>query len=142
MNLKKTIEAISREAINEKLINYAAAGNDVYSLNGQNIDAYPVLFTCPAGIHTVKENTTIYSLTLFFIDRLLEDRSNDIDIYSNSIEVLKNLILKIGNIEGILGVEDGYTIQNFETDEKMNDRCGGSFASIRVITSNSFCPEE
>ncbi len=142
MTLKTLIDRIGKLAIDEKIINFSAAGNDIYSLNGMNIDGYPVLFTCPAGTHTVRDNTTTYSLTLFYIDRLLEDGSNDIDIYSVSIEQLKNLILKIDNIIGVLGVEEVYTITNFETDPgKMDDFCGGAYATIKVKTSNILCPE-
>lgn len=141
MTLKYLIDAIAKLAIDEKLINFSAAGNDIYQLNGLAIDAYPALFTCPAGIHYVRENTTSYSITLFYIDRLLEDYSNELDIYSASIENLKNLILKIKDIEGVLDVENNYTIQNFQESEKMNDRVGGAFADIQIITSNTYCPE-
>lgn len=141
MTLKNLIDAISKLAIDEKLINFSAAGNDIYQLNGLVIDSYPALFTCPAGTHYVKDNTTSYSLTLFYIDRLLEDYANDIDIYSTAIEQLKNLILKINDLEGVLSVEENYSIQNFQEDEKMNDRLGGAFADIRIITSNAYCPE-
>ena len=141
MTLKSLIDAIAKLAIDEKLINFSAAGNDIYQLNGLNIDGYPALFTCPAGTHYVKDNTTTYALTLFYIDRLLEDYSNDIDVYSAAIEGLKNLILKIGDLEGVLSVEENYSIQNFEESEKMNDRLGGAFADIRIITSNAYCPE-
>ena len=141
MTLKNLINSISRLAIDEKLINYAAAGNDIYQLNGLNIDAYPALFACPAGTHIVRENTTSYSITLFYIDRLLENYSNELDVYSSSIENLKNIILKIKELPGVLDVEDDYSITNFQESEKMNDRLGGAYADINIITSNTYCPE-
>ena len=141
MTLKQLMVNVNQLAINEKIINFAAAGNDIYALNGLNVDGYPILFTCPAGRHLVNDNTTSYSVTLFYIDRLLDDHSNDIEVFSTAIEQLKNLILKIDDLEGVLQVKDGYYITNFETDERLNDRCGGAYAEVEIVTNNTYCPE-
>lgn len=141
MTLKHLITAISELAIREKLINFSAAGNSIYQLNGMNIDSYPVLFCSPTGRHLVREATTYYEITLFYIDRLTEDYSNELDVYSSSVEGLKNLILKINSLGGVLSVESNYNITNFQETERMNDRLGGAYATIRILTANDYCPE-
>lgn len=143
MTLKQLIKEISEIAINEKLVNFSAAGGSLDQLNPISIDWYPVLFQTPAGEHQVKENTTIYRIVLTFIDRLLEDSSNEIDIYSTSIEELKNIINWIKEIPEVVNVSDEYPIRNFTTTEKMNDRVCGSYAEIRVeVMNETLCPVE
>lgn len=143
MTLKNLLVNISQLAINEKIINSALAGTSLYSINPKNIEGYPVLFSSPTGEHMVEEYTTTFNITLFYFDRLSNGDENDIDIYSTAVEQLKSLINKIGGIEGVLKVEDGYRITNFADTETFDDRLAGAYASIDIVTDNKFlCDEE
>lgn len=136
MTLERLLLEIGNIGINDKLINYAAAGSSIYSLNAMTIRNYPILYVSPTGTHTVTENLTTYALTLFYIDRLVEDSTNDVDIHSAGIEVLKNIIRKIDFLEGVVDVDNTYSIQLFTETEKMSDRCNGAFAQINVTIQN------
>lgn len=141
MTLKNLTENICELAKSEKLINFAMAGTSIYQLNPKTIENYPVLFVAPTGDHLVRDNTTTYVISLTYLDRLLEDDINSIDIYSSSIEELKNLIRKIETIEGVVKVEEDYTITNWADTESFNDRLCGSFCTISIVTVNTFiCP--
>lgn len=143
MTLKNLLVSISQLAINEKIINSALGGTSLYTINPKNIEGYPVLFSSPTGNHTVEQYTTTYSLSLFYFDRLSEGDENDIDIYSAAVEQLKNLILKIEKLDGVVKVRDGYTITNFNDTESFDDRLCGAYASIDVVTNNAYtCPDE
>ena len=143
MTLKQLITYIGDMAIQEKLVNYSASAGSIAELNPLTIDLYPVLFITPSGDHYINENTTVFTLTLTYIDRLLEDSSNDIDIYSTSIEELKNIIRGIRLIDGVLDVEEEYVIRNFTNTEALNDRVSGSYATIRIRVDNqTVCWEE
>ena len=143
MNLKVLLKEIGEMGKQQKLINYSAAGTSLDQINGMEVEWHPMLFTCPAGTHTVWENVTRYSLTLYYIDRLLTDYSNDIDIYSSAVEGLKNLINGIKQIPGVVEVEDGYTIRNFANTEKMNDSLGGAYATLYItVVNDSTCYDE
>ena len=139
MTLKQLINRIGQMAIDQKIINYSAAGGSIAQINPISVEWYALLFITPSGSHDIDDATTTYTLTLTFIDRLLEDNSNDIDIYSSSIEGLKNIILGIRMIDGVLDVQTSYQIQNFTDTESLNDRVSGSYATIRVVTSNEDC---
>lgn len=140
MDLRTLLNEITKTAINQKVINYAAAGTDIYQLNARKIDAYPVLFVSPTGNHLVEKNTTTFEITLYYFDRLLEDNSNDIDIYSTSVEQLKNLIIWIADIEGIVEIQDGYNITNFSEVETFNDRIAGSYTTIQIeVINDTIC---
>lgn len=143
MTLKQLIDNISQLALSQKCINYTAAGTSIYQLNPETVKDYPVLFQSPTGEHTVEDNTTTFEITLYYLDRLLEDNSNDIIIYSYSIEQLKNLVRGIEQMEGVLKVGDGYTITNVADTESFNDRLAGAYCTIDVtVFNNNVCYEE
>lgn len=143
MTLKKLLNDISRIAIEEKIINCAIAGTSLYAMNPKEIDSYPVLFSSPTGNHLVEEYTTTYSISMFYFDRLTESGANDIDIYSASIEELKNLVKKIEMIDGVLKVNDGYNITNFSDTESFDDSICGAYCEIEVVCDNTtLCPED
>lgn len=143
MTLKNLLTKISDLAIDEKIIHSTLAGTSLYSINPKNIEGYPVLFSSPTGNHIVEQYTTTFSLTLFYFDRLSEGDENDIDIYSAAVEELKNLIMRIEKMDGVLKVRDGYTITNFADTESFDDRLAGAYATIDVVTNNAYtCPDE
>ena len=143
MNLRILLKEIGELAKEQKLVGFSAAGTSLDQINGMEIAWYPVLFNSPTGSHMVYQNTTTYDITLYYLDRLLEDYSNDIDIYSSAIENLKNIINGIKDIPGVVQVNDGYTIRNFTNTEKMNDRLAGAYAQVRVqVVNDTVCVDE
>ena len=85
MTLQNLLYKITEIGIKQKVIQYAAAGADIYAaLNDTTIKDYPILFVSPTGNHTVGENTTVYSITLYYLDRLLSDNSNDVNVMSST----------------------------------------------------------
>lgn len=136
MTLKKLLNIIGEMAISQKCCHYSACGTSIAQLNPIPIDSYPVLFTSPTGNHRVQENTTTYEITLYWIDRLLEDNTNDIDIFSNSIEQLKNIIIGIRDLVEVVDVDFNYIIRNFTNTEAMDDRVAGAYATIQITVIN------
>lgn len=140
MTLEDLLYKIGETAIKNKIINFSAVGGDVYDLNVENIKDYPVLFAAPTGSHQVRENTTEYEVTFYFLDRLLSDSVNDVQIFSTAIEQLKLILNMVENIKGVLDVSDDYDIQNFTETERMNDRVAGAFSTVNItVQNNSDC---
>lgn len=143
MTLKNLIDRIAKYGISRKLINWSSAGADIFAINSQSIREYPILFTSPTGSHRVEENTTTYSITLYYIDRLLRDSSNDIDIFSSAVEQLKAIVIGIAQIDGVVGVSDSYNVLNFTETERLSDSCAGAYCTIEVTVLNDFiCVDE
>lgn len=143
MNLKTLLTEIGEMGKAQKLINFSAAGTSLDQINPMSIDWYPLLFLSPTGSHNVLDNTTTYEITLYYLDRLLPDYSNDIDIFSSAIENLKNLVNGIRLIPGVVEVMDNYSIRNFTNTEKMNDSLAGAYAVIRVkVVNDTVCFDE
>lgn len=143
MTLKTLINSIAELAIQQKCINYTAGGTSIYQLNPLKIDSYPVLFLSPTGEHLVSDNYTTYEISLYYLDRLTDNSANDIDIYSASIEQLKNIIRGIADMEGVLKVADDYRITNFSDTESFDDRLAGGYTTIQItVPNNTTCFEE
>lgn len=137
MTLEDLLYKIGETAIKNKIINFSAVGGDIYDLNVENVKDYPVLFAAPTGSHQVRENTTDYEVTFYFLDRLLSDSVNDVQIFSTAIEQLKLILNMVGNIKGVLDVSYDYDIQNFTETERMNDRVAGAFSTVNITVQNT-----
>ena len=143
MTLKTLLTLIGELAYRQKLVNFSAAGTSLDEINGMEIAWYPLLFSSPTGTHQVQENTTRFEITLTYVDRLLPDLSNDLDVLSSAISNLENIINGIKQIPGVVGVEDMYTIRNFANTEKMNDALGGAYANVRItVINDNLCVDE
>lgn len=143
MTLQSLLYAITEIGIKQKVIQFAAAGADIYAaLNDTTIKDYPILFVSPTGDHTVSENTTQYSITLYYLDRLLSDNSNDVTVMSVAIEQLKNMVNWIKDLNGVVDVSEEYEVRHFTDTESFNDSVAGAWATIRIDTLNNYiCPQ-
>lgn len=135
MNLFELCKELGEMAKAQELVRFSAAGSSLAEINPMEVDYYPLFFIIPSGTHTVYENTTRFDLTLYYVERLLEDNTNTIDIFSSAIENLKNILNGARDIPGVVGVDDTYTIRNF-MPEKLNDRLAGAYAQVRITVSN------
>lgn len=138
MTLLTLCKELGEMAKAQHLINFSAAGSSLGEINPLSVDWYPLFYIIPAGTHTVQANTTKFDLVLYYIDRLLEDNTNTIDIFSSSIENLKNIINGTKNIPGVVDIDSSYTIRNF-MPEKLDDRLCGAYASVRISVANDNC---
>lgn len=136
MTIERLLYEIGSVGIRNRVINYAAAGSSIYELNGLSVKDYPILFASPTGQHEVRTNTTDYSITLYYLDRLLNDSGNDVQVFSTAVEQLKLILRMIGDVEGVVDVSETYSIQNFIDTEAMNDRVAGAYATVTVTVMN------
>lgn len=142
MNLKTLCKELGEMAKQQKLVNFSAAGASLGEINPIEVQFYPMFYSIPAGNHTVTEDTTRFNLVLYYIDRLLDDNTNEIDIFSSSVENLKNIIRGAKSIPGVVDVDSTYTIKCF-MPEKLNDRLAGAYAEVRITVQNdTICFQE
>lgn len=142
MTLETLLYNIGELALKNNLVNAYFAGGSLYELNAEKINEYPIIFLTPAGDHTVKENTTRFSLTIYYADRLWDDDRNETDICSAAIETLKNLMRQISYLDWVAYVQEEPAIRLFTETERMNDRVAGAYMQVWVEVLNaSTCPE-
>ena len=140
MTLELLIQVLCEFGLKRNLVNWASAGPSIYALNPEQIKYYPFLFISPTERIEVRTNTTEYGLTIYFADRLLEDRSNETQIFSIGAETLTNFLRQIENLEGIVDVTDP-SIRLFTNSEKMQDRLAGAYTTVTITVLNEVgCP--
>lgn len=135
MTLYKLIQDVCNLGKAQPNISFVSQG-DIYQLNhNQDID-YPA-FIVTQGTHTGSDyDEEQFTLTLFAVDRLVSDKSNEIDVQSWANDVLMDVTRKIE--EFYIGtVQPGFKIQTFT--EKFDSLCAGAYATIAVTIENNDC---
>ena len=129
MTLYELIENIKNLGKSEPNVSFVTQG-DIYELNHQQDIDYPA-FVVTQGTHfgSAENGVENYRLTLFLVDRLTSDKSNELDVQSWADTGLKNIISRIE--EHNLGVIQGqYTVQTFT--EKFDSLCAGAYVSLNI----------
>lgn len=113
--------------------------NDVFRLNACKDARYGV-FAWTQGTHStgIDDNMIRYQFTLFYVDRLTDDKTNQIEIQSVGIETIDN-ILKEMDQRGLFA--DGtYSFQTF--NQRFLDECAGVFCNVTIsVPAASLCSE-
>lgn len=112
--------------------------NDIFRLNQKPKAKYGV-FGWTQGQHkaSIASNFTTYNFTLFYVDKLLNDKSNEVEIQSMGCQVLDAVLRRLEE-QGIY-VGD-YTIQPF--NQRFTDDCAGVYASVAMdVLTRSICAD-
>lgn len=139
MTLLELINAIEGVASSQPSVNMIVR-NDIFRLNAVAEARYGV-FAWLQGGHSASVDTNLisYSFTFFYVDRLTENQSNQIEIQSVGIQTLDNIIRKLDDL-GIYA-EQSYTFQAF--NQRFLDECAGVFCNITLsVPAGSACPED
>lgn len=112
--------------------------NDIYDLNNK-ADAQYGVFGYVQGQHSMSGDFMNYGFTLFYVDRLTEDRGNLQFVQSAGVSTLSN-ILAILTEEFPVEV-DSSTFDVFT--ERFSDECAGVMATVSIRAPRSFiCGEK
>ena len=135
LELIKAMEVVASKQPSVKMV----VENDIFRLNAL-ADARYGVFAFVQGQHStlVDSNLVTYAFTLFYVDRLKNDRSNQIEIQSVGIQTLDNIIRKLDDL-GIYS-ETSYSFQVF--NQRFIDECAGVFCNVNLsVPVGSECPE-
>ena len=132
--LIKLFEGIAKEQPSINMI----VQNDVFRINSAPSLKYGV-FAWTQGQHSGSiHGMQTYSFSLFYVDRLLDDLSNQIEIQSVGCETLGNILRALDEYD----VEvSNYTMQTF--NQRFIDECAGVFCNVTIsVLPTSSCVEE
>ena len=135
LELIKTIEVVASHQPSVKMV----VENDVFRLNNR-ADARYGVFAFVQGLHNTSIDSSVisYTFTFFYVDRLKNDRSNQIEIQSVGIQTLDNIIRRLDDL-GVYS-ETGYSFQVF--NQRFLDECAGVFCNVTLsVPVGSTCPE-
>lgn len=132
MTLFELINKLKDIAISKPNINYAGDG-DVYTLNSlPNID-YSVFFITQ-NEHSIYQDTITYNLNLFYIDRISDSEDNTLNIQSDGMLQLTNIINTLVFSEDV-DVDGDITFIPFI--QRFADNCSGVYCTVRFVCNNN-----
>ena len=132
MTLFEIINKLKDIAISKPNINFVGDG-DVYTLNSlPNID-YSVFFITQND-HSIYQDTITYSLNLFYIDRISDSEDNVLNIQSDGMLQLTNIINTLVFSEDV-DVDGDITFVPFI--QRFADNCSGVYCTVRFICDNN-----
>ena len=131
----KVIETIAARQPSVRMI----IENDVFRIN-EKADARYGIFAWTQGQHStrVESNSVDYSFTFFYVDRLKNDRSNQLEIQSVGTQTLDNIIRTLDDIG--IDIDNTYTFQVF--NQRFADECAGVYVNVILsVPVTAICPE-
>ena len=138
MTLKQVIKTFEIIASHQPSVNMIVQ-NDIFRLNSKSDARYGV-FGWTQGIHSsgVESDMFSYQFTFFYVDRLTENKDNQIEVQSVGIETLDNIIREM-DARGLF-VNNDYTMQTF--NQRFLDECAGVFCNVTIsVPVSSLCSE-
>lgn len=132
MTLIEVITDILNIAKQQPNINHTGTG-DIYSISSiPNLD-YSVFFVTQQN-HSVNEDTVTYNLVLYYIDRQMNDGSNVLQIQSQGMLVLNNIVNIFNQMNPDITIDGDISFTTFT--HRFTDNCAGVFANVTITTDN------
>jgi hypothetical protein len=138
MTLQQVIQAFEMVASQQPSVNMIVR-NDIFRLNSKSDARYGV-FGWTQGQHSSSADSSMftYSFTFFYVDRLKNDVSNQIEVQSVGIQTLDNILRKLDDM-GIYVIST-YNFQTF--NQRFLDECAGVFCNVTLqVPVNAICAE-
>lgn len=131
MTLEETIRTLEAVALQQQSV-AMVIDNDIFKLNTIPNAKYAV-FAYTQGEHltSVSGDMATYRLTLFYVDRLLADKSNQTQIQSTGTQVLRNILTMMSELDFQV---DNMPIQPFT--QQFVDECAGVYCAVSIGAAN------
>lgn len=131
MTLEETIRTLEAIALQQQSV-AMVIDNDIFKLNTIPNAKYAV-FAYTQGEHltSVSGDLATYRLTLFYVDRLLADKSNQTQIQSTGTQVLRNILTMMSELDFQV---DNMPIQPFT--QQFVDECAGVYCAVSIGAAN------
>ena len=130
MTLAQIIEKIKVVALSQPTINMVV-DNDVFRLNAIPDAKYGV-FAYLQGNHRSGQDEDVFRFTFFYVDRLVENGSNEVEIQSVAKSTLDNIMRTLADD---MGVEEWETTT---FNQRFNDLCAGAFCIATISVPVDF----
>lgn len=130
MNYYNFVKQIKEISLANGIVNETGEG-DIYLHLNSGMHKYPCVFLTVQNITFANDIVNVNG-TLFYVDRLLDNSANKVEIQSNALTVLSQIFDRIAE-ETVINIR-----QNTYTpfDEKFADLCAGQFATFQASFPN------
>lgn len=131
MTLKTIIEKIREYSLGSPNV-CGVIVNDVFEANHWEGVEYGVVAIIQRE-HSVSDNLATYRFQLAYIDRLTEDKSNEVDIQSEGVITISNIVNALVEYSDVdMDGDMSFSVFN----ERFKDDCGGVLADVAFITTS------
>lgn len=139
MTLIQVIRAFERIALNQPSIKMVVE-NDIFRLNACSDARYGVFgWTQQQHVTGIDSDTIDFNFTFYYVDRLTNDKRNQIEVQSVGIQTLDNILREM-DAHGMY-VNSTYTMQTF--NQRFLDECAGVFCNVTIsVPVSSLCEED
>lgn len=130
MNFIQLLKKLEAYSLSLPYVNSTNLGDIYEYLNGKPNVKYAAV-NIDINQSTRNDNLITYSVYLYYVDRLVEDKSNWIEVKTTAEQVLNSIVnyaAKIGD------VDDGWTIHYFE--QQFADYCAGGYVQFNLDVPN------
>lgn len=135
MTLAQIIQRIKAIAMQQPSINMTI-DNDVFRLNTLPDVKYGV-FAYVQGNHRTGEDEDTFRFTFFYVDRLVEDGSNEVEVQSVAKSTLDNIMRTLSDDFGVEAWETTVFTQRF------SDMCAGGFCNaVLTVPVDYVCADD
>lgn len=136
MTLAQVIDIFEKVAMQQPSINMIVR-NDVFRINSSPSLKYGI-FAWTQGQHSGSiAGMTSFAFSFFYVDRLKEDLSNQVEVQSAGCETIGNILRALEEYDIEVG---NYTMQTF--NQRFTDECAGVFCNVTLsVPQVSACPE-
>ena len=136
MTLKDIIKNLQDIALTQPDVRAVSDGDVYEALNGNPSLKYSIFHVTQTN-HNTDDGWDNYGLSLFLIDRLMDDSSNRLDIQSRAKETLKNIIYTFCQ-----NFDAEHTSINFTPfTQKFKDNTAGVWCNVNISVMSYFnCP--
>lgn len=111
--------------------------HDVFRINESVTQKYGI-FAWLEGTHRLNADTSDYSFTLFWVDRLTADNGNEMQLRSEGVETLRNIIRRMEERYNV--VASIPTLHTFT--QRFVDLCAGAYAEVTFTAPNTSICED
>ncbi len=136
MTLFETISRIEQAAAKQPAVNMIVQ-DDVFKLNNCPDARYGV-FAWTQGTHSAEADSDFvtYQFSLYYVDRLRDDLRNRLEVQSDAVQVLDNILRELSE-------EWGLEHWDFTTfSQRFTDQCAGAFCTVTVsVPRDGICSE-
>lgn len=134
MTLQETIKLLEYIAINQPNLNEIVESGDIFDLNKDEYEQKYSAFCVTQNTHTIGLEYSTYSFTLFYVDRLILDKSNKLEIQSTAVQFFQNFLKTIMEKVPALDVQNG-EVTTFT--ERFTGECAGAYMRLNITTANN-----
>ena len=130
MNFIQILRKLEAYSLSLPYVNSTNLGDIYEYLNGKPNVKYATV-NIDINQSTRNDNLTSYSVYLYYVDRLTEDKSNWMEVKTTAEQVLNSIV----NYAAEIGdVNDGWTINYFE--QQFSDFCAGGYVQFNLEVPN------